>query len=259
MYISSLQNKQIKNLIKLQQKARTRKKEGLFLVEGVQENRLALANGYKSRGFYIVEELFQNQVNLEGNVVNTISIEVFEKLAYRKTTGGVLGVYEQRKFSLKDLSGEKAPVVVVLEEIEKPGNLGAILRTCDAVGVDAVIICDERLDFYNPNVIRSSVGTLFTNRLIYSEKEVLIDWFREKGISMYATYLREDTVNLYDLDLDTGVAWIFGTESDGLSDFWTDSVNKTVKIPMKGQVDSLNLSNAVAVCLYETFRQRIEK
>lgn len=254
MHISSSQNKQIKYLLKLQQKSKFRKKTKEFLVEGVQENQLALANGYKNKGFYWVEEIFNNEFNLDDFNQVSISKEVFEKLAYRKTTGGIIGIYEQKEFSLNQIQNPK-PIIVVLEEIEKPGNLGAILRSCDAIKADAVVICDERVDFYNPNVIRSSVGTLFSNRLIYSTSQDFLKWIKREKLALYATYLREDTQNLFDLNLSEGVAWVFGTESFGLSDFWIDEGVKTVKIPMSGQVDSLNVSNAVAVCLYETWRQ----
>lgn len=256
MEISSLQNPKIKNLIKLQEKSRERKKSGLFAVEGKQENFLAIQNGFKAEQFFIQEDLFSNEFPLPSAQKFTVTKDVFQKLAYRSTTGGIIGVFQSRSNDLEKLSLMDNPLIAVLEAVEKPGNLGAVLRTADAVNADAVVICDVLADFYNPNVIRSSVGTVFTNNLISCTKEELVSFCKKNKIQILATYLRKDTEELYDLDLNRSTAFIFGTEATGLSDFWLKNSDKTVKIPMNGQVDSLNVSNAVAVCLYEALRQR---
>ncbi|MBV7440523.1 RNA methyltransferase [Weeksellaceae bacterium TAE3-ERU29] len=259
MLISSLQNQKIKDLIKLQQKSRERKNQKLFVVEGIQENLLALKNNFEAEQFFIFNEIF-NAFELESLItedkITEISKEVFEKIAYRQTTGGIIGIYKQKTSDLSFLKSKKNPLIVVLEQVEKPGNLGAVLRSCDATNVDAVVVCDERADFFNPNVVRSSVGTIFTNQLISTNKETFIDFCKENDIQILATYLREDTKSLFDCSLNKGTALVFGTESTGLSDFWLNEVTHTIKIPMLGQVDSLNVSNAVVVCLYEAIRQR---
>ena len=254
--ITSTQNAKIKQLIKLQQKSRERKSTNSFVVEGLQENRLALANGFKPKQFFVQENLYDDSLALTKVETYQVTREVFDKIAYRSTTGGIVGVYETRHFDLDSLKEKANPLIVVLEAVEKPGNLGAILRTCDAAQVDAVIVCDRLVDFFNPNVIRSSVGTLFTNTLISCEKEDLMKFCQKNGISVYATFLREDTQSLYDVNLKKSSALVFGTEATGLSEFWAENADATIKIPMLGQVDSLNVSNAVAISVYEAVRQR---
>ena len=256
MEISSIQNNKIKNLIKLSEKSRDRKREGLFVVEGIQENRLALKNDFEPVQFFVQEEIFQAQLQLPYKEYYAVSRQVYDKIAYRSTTGGIVGVYKSKSFKLADLKLKENLLLTVLEAVEKPGNLGAVLRSADASASSAVVICDSKVDFYNPNVIRSSVGTVFTNTLISCGKEELTDFCKVNQIQILATYLRPDTVNLFDSDLKIPTAIVFGTESDGLSDFWAEKADQTIKIPMLGQVDSLNVSNAVAVCLFEAVRQR---
>lgn len=256
MEISSFQNPKIKQLLKLQQKSRERSKINQFVVEGVQENRLALMNDYKPVQWFVCEPIFQNQFKLQEGNVYYVSKEIFEKIAYRQTTGGLVGIYESKSFNLEHIKKEN-PLMVVLEAVEKPGNLGAILRSCDAAQVDAVVICDRKVDFYNPNVIRSSVGTVFTNTLVATDKETLVEFCKTRGIQMLSTFLRDDTISLYQTQLNQPTALVFGTESTGLSNDWLSYSNQTIKIPMLGQVDSLNVSNAVAICVFEALRQRL--
>lgn len=259
MLITSTQNQRIKDLIKLQQKSRDRKKTGFLVAEGVQENYLALQNNFDLQSFYICNEIFSEEKMIKKipeNQIFEISKEIFEKVAYRKTTGGIIGVYKQKLSNLQELNSIENPLIVVLEQVEKPGNLGAILRSADAAGADAVVVCDERVDFFNPNVVRSSVGTIFTNKIIVANAQDFVKFCREQKIQILATFLREDTRDLFACQMKTGTALIFGTESTGLSDFWLNDVTHTIKIPMNGKVDSLNVSNAVAICLYEAVRQR---
>lgn len=256
MQIESPQNPKIKNLLKLQEKSRERKKQGLFVVEGIQENYLALGSGFLPDEFFICEEIFQNQIELPNAQVHFISKSLFEKIAYRGTTGGMVGVYRQKKNDLDKIKLGKNALVVVLESVEKPGNLGAILRTCDGAGVDAVIVCDPLVDFYNPNVIRSSVGTIFTNQIASENKENVINWLKSNHIQVIPTYLREDTKSLYEIDFTKNSAIIFGTENSGLTEEWLEYADELVKIPMNGKVDSLNVSSAAAICIYEALRQK---
>ena len=256
MQIESLQNPRIKNLLKLQEKSRERKNQGLFLVEGTQENELALKGGYEAVEIYICEDIYE--ANIRFNQVKKFEITraIFEKIAYRKSTGGIIGVYKTKSSGLADLNLPNNPLVVVLEAVEKPGNLGAVLRTGDGAKVDAVIVCDETVDFFNPNVIRSSVGTLFTNQIASATKEDVLTYLKDRNIQVVSTFLRDETISLYDANFTQGSAIILGTEATGLSDFWADYSDVLIKIPMLGFVDSLNVSNAAAICVYEAVRQR---
>lgn len=256
MLIESLQNPRIKNLLKLQEKSRERKNQGLFIVEGTQENELAVKGGYEAVEIYICEDIYNKSIDFGQAKLFTITKQVFEKLAYRKSTGGIIGVYKTKSSTLTDLQLPENALVVVLEAVEKPGNLGAVLRTGDGAKVDAVIVCDETVDFFNPNVIRSSVGTLFTNQIASASKEAVLDFLKSKNIQVVSTFLREETKNLYETDFTKSSAIILGTEATGLSDFWADNSDVLIKIPMLGFVDSLNVSNAAAICVYEAVRQR---
>lgn len=257
MEISSVQNPKIKQLIKLQQKSRERKKEQLFVVEGIQENQLALNNGFEAVQYFILEEIFQDQLALPLVQKFVVTKEVFDKVAYRSTTGGLVGVYKTKTFSLEDITKEETPLIIALEAVEKPGNLGAILRSADASKVNAVVVCDPKADFFNPNVIRSSVGTVFTQKIITTETSEFLSFCQKNNIQTLATFLRDNTISLYETELNKPTALIFGTEATGLSNIWAEQADATIKIPMLGQVDSLNVSNAVAVCVFEAVRQRL--
>lgn len=256
MQIESLQNPKIKNLLKLQEKSRERKNQGLFIVEGTQENELAIKGGYEAVEIYICEDIYDSSIKFGNPRRFEITRAIFEKLAYRKSTGGIIGVYKTKASKLEDLNLPENPLVVVLEAVEKPGNLGAVLRTGDGAKVDAVIVCDETVDFFNPNVIRSSVGTLFTNQIASASKEEVLAYLEERNIQVVSTFLRDETISLYEADFTSGSAIILGTEATGLSDFWADHSAALIKIPMLGFVDSLNVSNAAAICVYEAVRQR---
>ena len=256
MQIESLQNPRIKNLLKLQEKSRERKNQGLFLVEGTQENELAIKGGYEAVEVYICEDIYEANIQFGKAKRFEITRAIFEKIAYRKSTGGVIGVYKTKSSDLNDLSLPENALVVVLEAVEKPGNLGAVLRTGDGAKVDAVIVCDETVDFFNPNVIRSSVGTLFTNQIASASKEAVLNFLKERNIQVVSTFLRDETISLYEANFTTSSAIILGTEATGLSDFWADNSEALIKIPMLGFVDSLNVSNAAAICVYEAVRQR---
>lgn len=256
MQIESAQNPKIKNLLKLQEKSRERKKQGFFVVEGVQENRLAMESGFVPEEFFICENIFKEELELSRFKKSFVSPTLFEKIAYRGSTGGILGVYKTLNNSLEEIKLKENPLIVVLEAVEKPGNLGAVLRTCDGAGVDLLVVCDPLVDFFNPNVIRSSVGTIFTNQVVAAEKQEVLNWLKKNKIQIIATFLRDKTQSLYDTDFTKSSAIILGTEAFGLTDFWADNSNALIKIPMNGKVDSLNVSNAAAICIYEALRQR---
>lgn len=256
MQIESTQNPKIKNLLKLQEKSRERKKQGLFVIEGVQENRMAQDSGFVAREFFICDSIFESSIKLQQATINLVSSYLFEKIAYREKTGGIIGIYETQNHGLDRIKLSENPLVVVLESVEKPGNLGAILRSCDGAGADALIVCDPLTDFYNPNVIRSSVGSVFTCQTASGSKENVIEWLKSNKVQIISTYLNEKTQNLYDADLTKSSAIVLGTENSGLTPEWLKHSDYLVKIPMNGHVDSLNVSNAAAICVYEAIRQR---
>ncbi len=258
--ISSAQNPKIKNIIRLS-KAKERREQGLFLIEGARELSLALSAGYVIESVFFCSSLFSKTDYPE--VLNTIadskifevSEAVFQKVAYREGSDGLLVLARPKPHALSDLKLSGTPFVIVLESVEKPGNLGAILRTADAAQADAVIICDPATDLYNPNVVRSSVGCLFTVPTAICSSEEALSYFEQKGIKTFAAELQASQW-YQDTDFTAPSAVIMGTEADGLTPFWLDNANKRIKIPMRGKIDSLNVSVSTAVITFEAMRQR---
>lgn len=256
--ISSTQNPKIKNLLALE-KPRERRMQGLFVVEGRKEIALALEAGYRIGNLFYCEELISKE-ELErfkpgDKLLIPVSRDVFDKIAVRENSGGVLAVAEQKTHRLEEIRLGSNPLVLVLESVEKPGNLGAILRTADAAAVDAVIICDPKTDFYNPNVIRSSVGCIFTNQVASATSEETLSWLKRNNIVSYSTYLKASKP-YHTVDFTKPCAIVMGTEATGLSDTWTRETQNPIIIPMKGRIDSMNVSTAAAVIIFEARRQR---
>lgn len=257
--ISSLKNPRVKQLIALQ-KPRDRKKEGLFVVEGVREVSLAQQKGrelvtvYSCPAVYTPDEAYPIDISTCEHL--TFSQEVYGKVAYRESTGGVIALVKAKKYELKDLEALRNPLYVVLEKVEKPGNIGAILRTADAAGVDAVIVCDPATDFDNPNVIRSSVGCVFTVPVATTTNQELQAWLEKRGVKSVAAALTAKQ-NHFDCDMKASTAILLGSEANGLSDFWLQNATEQVVIPMRGSIDSMNVSNAAAILIYEAIRQRL--
>ncbi len=263
MFISSLQNSKIKEIKKLD-KSSSRKETGTFLLEGLRELNLAYRAGYFFDSIYICESRVKESevynlnflMAIKDNVaVYTVSEEVYSSVAYRESTEGLFAVAKMKSHTLSSLRLSKNPLILVIEGVEKPGNFGAMLRTCDATKVDAVIICDARTDVYNANVIRSSVGTVFTNQIAVDSTRNVIQFLKEQNINSYAAYL-ETNQDYYASDFAKPTAIIVGTEADGLSSEWINASNYKIKIPMLGEIDSLNVSVSAAVLLYEAIRQR---
>ena len=259
--ITSTQNPKIKGLLLLE-KPRERRKQCLFVVEGKKEIGLALEAGYRIGNIFYCDEIVSkeelNGMGLQDKLLIPVSREVFDKIAIRESTGGMIAVAEQKVHRLEDIRLRPNPLILILEAVEKPGNLGAILRTADAAGVDAVIICDPQTDFYNPNVIRSSVGCVFTNQVAAVSNEEAIAWLRQHDISIYCTYLRA-AKPYHEVDFTRPSAIVMGTEATGLSDIWVQSAAANIIIPMRGKIDSMNVSNAAAVVVFEAQRQRAFK
>jgi TrmH family RNA methyltransferase len=256
--ITSTQNPKVKNLLALE-KPRERKKQCLFVIEGKKEIGMALEAGYKIGNLFFCEELISKDVLLSlgasDKLMIPVSKEVFDKIAVRENSGGVLAVAEQKTHRLQELKLSHNPLILILESVEKPGNLGAILRTSDAAGVDAVIICDPQTDFYNSNVIRSSIGCIFTKQTASATSEDTLTWLKENGINIYCTYLKASQP-YHQIDYKAPCAIVMGTESTGLSDAWVKASTANIIIPMQGAIDSMNVSTAAAVVIFEARRQR---
>lgn len=254
MLIESLQNDKIKRLTRLINKNSDRKKSKTFLVEGVQENERAQQYQYKVIEFYICPEIF-TQNHPVGNVV-LVSKKVYESIAYRGSSEGIIGLYEEKENQLEDFKPKENSGVILLESVEKPGNLGAVLRSCEAFGIDTIIVTDPKTDFYNPNVIRSSVGCLFGMNFFQTDNETAVEFFQKNNYQIITTFMDEDKKHLQNADLKQNTVVCFGTEHSGLSDFWLDKGSNYL-IPMVGTIDSLNLSNAVAITCYEILRRKL--
>ena len=260
--ISSLQNPRVKQLVKLRDR-RPRDEAGVFLVEGYREIRRALEKGVKLDELYFAPDWFLgenepallDQARAAGAQLFELSKEAFAKVAYRERPDGLLAVAPQWKRKLDDLPLGAAPFLLVVEAIEKPGNLGTILRSADAAGVDAVIVCDPVTDIFNPNVVRSSTGVLFSVPVVIAGGEPVRSWLRQRGIRSVATTPAASALYT-DTDLRGALAIIMGSEQYGLSDYWLKESDAQVRIPMAGQADSLNVAMATIITLFEAVRQR---
>ncbi len=251
--IESLQNDKIKYLVRLTSDNRFRKKEGVFVIEGRQENERALRFGYEAIEFYICENLYHGE--LPDSKILFVTEAIYDKIAYRSSSEGIVGLYKARYSILEDFLPSDNATVIVVEGIEKPGNLGAILRSCEAFGIEALIITNAKTDFYNPNVLRSSVGCLFGMNVFQSTDKETLAFLNQHHFQIFTTFMEGDYQAISDLNLKPNTALLFGTEHSGLSDFWRHKGSNTI-IPMIGTIDSLNLSNAVAIGCYEALRQK---
>ena len=256
MIIESLQNEKIKNLNRLITDNRFRKKSGIFVVEGKQENERALQFGFENIEFYICENIFG--INHPEGKIHFVSSQVYEKLAYRGSSEGIIGIYKTKEFNLNEFSPKENASIIVVESVEKPGNLGAILRSCEAFGINALIVTDTKVDFYNPNVLRSSVGCFFGMNVFSATNEETLAFLQKNNFKIYTTFMDESAEDLYKKNFTEKSALFFGTEHSGLSDFWLNK-GENILIPMSGTIDSLNLSNAVAIACYEILRQKLNK
>ena len=252
-YISSLQNAQVKRLVLLQQKSAERRAAGLFIVEGRRELEHCIQAGFKIDTVYFCPDL-SNAPAVEATCV-AVSREVYAKIAYRDSTEGVVATVRSRQLTLEDLQLGSSPLVVVLERVEKPGNLGAVLRSADAAGVDAVVVCDPLTDLYNPNLIRSSIGAIFTVPCVACTSEECIRFLKRRGIAILTAQL-QDSKLYYDTDMQRGTAIVMGTESTGLTTQWREAADAHIRIPMLGAMDSLNVSASAAILMFEAVRQR---
>lgn len=256
--ITSVQNPFIKSLVLLQEKSKARKQSGTFLIEGQREIELAQKGGYEIETLLflpeISSELEAKKLSRSAELIE-ISKEVYQKLAYRDTTEGILAIAKSKNLSLSELNLGENSLILVAEAPEKPGNIGAILRTADAANLDAVIIANPKSDLYNPNIVRSSVGCLFTNHIATGTTEEIIAFLKAKNISIYCATLQNST-GYHTQDYTTPTALVVGTEATGLTQEWRDNATQNIIIPMQGAIDSMNVSVAAAILIFEAKRQR---
>lgn len=260
-HISSTSNPEVRQLQHWNQKSRDRRKSGLFVLEGLRELRLALQGGYQPETLYfcpdiLPEEELRPLVEASACPLVSLSTEVYRHLAYRGKTEGVIALMRAKEHRLDQLKfSRKDPLILIAEAPEKPGNLGALLRTADAAGLDAVIAADLKGDLYNPNVIRSSVGCLFTVPVAAAGSREILEFLQAKGIRILAASL-EGALRYDQADYSGGTAIVVGTEATGLTPVWTQKADAAIAIPMAGAIDSMNVSVAAAVLIFEARRQR---
>ncbi|MCQ2183152.1 MAG: RNA methyltransferase [Bacteroidales bacterium] len=256
--ITSVQNPKIKQLLALQEKSRLRRETGLFIVEGRRELQHCIDAGFEIDTIFICPELggtIPPKSLRPGSKIFETSREIYRKAAYREGTEGVIAEVRAKETTLSDLKLKENPLIAVLESVEKPGNLGAVLRSADAAGADAVLICDPLTDLYNPNLIRSSIGAVFTVPCVACSSSDAISWLKENGIRILTAQL-QDSSWYYDTDMKHGTAIVIGTESKGLTEAWRQAADAHIRIPMLGRLDSLNASVSAAILLFEAVRQR---
>lgn len=257
--LTSLQNPKIKQLLSLQEKSRLRREAGLFVVEGKRELGHCIEAGFEVASVFVCPDIFDGTgIDLPDCQLFEVSRNVYEKIACREGTEGIVAEVRSRELSLKDLRLRENPLVIVLESVEKPGNLGAVLRSADAAGADAVLICDPLTDLFNPNLIRSSIGAIFTVPTVACSSEEAIAWLKAKGVRILTAQLQDSSL-YYDTNMTVGTALVMGTESTGLSDQWRKAADAHIRIPMLGRLDSLNVSVSTAILVYEAVRQRQSK
>lgn len=282
MVITSVQNPRVKAVVALQQKSAERRRTGLFVVEGRREVEHCVEMGLEVVEVFVCEELggwscdnvaanrtegMKEAKEVEGMrgvkvaevtrgvKVTEVTRGVYEKMAYRGGTEGVMAVVKSEERRLEELELRENPLIVVVERVEKPGNLGAILRSADAAGADAVVVCDPLTDLWNPNLIRSSIGAVFTVPCVACGSEECIEFLKVHGIQILTAQL-QDSELYYDTDMRRGTAIVMGTEATGLTDVWREAADAHIRIPMLGRLDSLNVSVSAAILLYEAVRQR---
>jgi TrmH family RNA methyltransferase len=260
--ILSLTNPRIKNILRLQSNSRDRHSQNLLVIEGYREISRALMSGIEIKELYVCHEL-DKQGRSQELISQNSRMQIFEvgkaafaRIAYREGSDGLVALAVPRILELNELNLSKNPLILILESVEKPGNLGAIMRTADAAGIDAVIVCDPLTDIYNPNAIRSAVGCIFTCQVITCTSEEAINWLKKNKIKIYAAALTETALTYHHMDFRGASAIVVGTEATGLSSEWLDNSDNQVIIPMNGIADSMNVSTSAAVLVFEAIRQR---
>jgi len=254
--LTSPQNELIKSIVKLRQ-ARERKAQGKILIEGIREVTMAIAGKIEFEKILFCQDYGYTDekiLKLAGDKLVTVSKIIFDKISARENPDGFLAIAKPKNLTLQNIKLSKNPLIIILENIEKPGNLGAIARTADAGGVDAIIV-SANTDIYNPNAIRSSQGTIFTNQIVAVDSTETIKWLKEKNIKIFATTPRA-MIEYVKVDYKKPSAIVLGAEDKGLSDVWLNESDEKIKINMRGKIDSLNVSVTAAIMVFEAMRQR---
>lgn len=260
--ISSLQNPLIKKALSLKEKSRERKKSGLFVLEGRKEIELAIHGNYTIDTLLFCPELIsydtlETSLEIEKASLISVSPEVYGKLAYRNTTEGVIAIAQAKNHNMEGVSFQtKNPLILVAEAPEKPGNIGALLRTADAANLDAVFIANPKTDLYNPNIIRSSVGCVFSRKIFMADTATIISVLKENGIALYCASLSASKPYT-EIDFKGPTAIVVGAEHSGLSEEWLSNSTQNIIIPMEGAIDSMNVSVSAAILIFEAKRQRL--
>lgn len=261
--ITSLQNSKIKQILRLQEKAAERKKQKRTLVEGKIEIGMAVSASVAVQSVFYLQSK-ENEVRLffakqlpQDAQTNfwAVSENVFAKIAYRENSFGAVCVVQTPENTLQNLTLSENALVLVLEGIEKPGNLGAILRTADAAGVEAVLLCNSQTDLFNPNVVRASLGCIFTQKVIVCSNQEAFDFLEKKKVQLVATALSA-SVPYTAVDYRKPTAIVMGAEATGLTSFWLEKSHQNIIIPMRGKIDSMNVSVSAAIVVFEAVRQR---
>ncbi len=256
LLISSTQNPKVKHLLALQQKSQLRRKEGLIVVEGARELGHCIDAGLKPKTIFYCPALFNiDKLSTNDAQLIEVSQEVYDKIAYRGSTEGVIAIVQGHQLTLNELELGDNPLIIVLEGVEKPGNIGAVLRSADAAQATAVIVCDPLTDLYNPNLIRSSIGAIFTVPCVACSSDECIEFLKTNNITILTAQL-QDSELYYNTDMRQGTAIVMGTEATGLTNAWREAADAHIRIPMKGALDSLNVSVSAAILLFEAVRQR---
>ena len=257
--LESVHNPKIKGVLNLLEKPKERRDSALFVVEGARELSMALAAGYLTQALYYLPQILPHphqQFKLPPELTcQPVAPNVYKKIAYRESTEGVIAVMFRKELGLSTLKLPHRPLVLVIEAVEKPGNIGAMLRTADAAQVDAVLVCDPQCDLYNPNLIRASLGAVFGLPVVACSSAEAVAWLQQQDIHIYAATL-QDSLSCYGQDYRQGCAFILGSEASGLSPLWQESARACIRIPMRGSMDSLNVSVSAAILLFEAVRQR---
>ncbi|MFA5420720.1 MAG: RNA methyltransferase [Patescibacteria group bacterium] len=258
--ITSTSNQRIKDVAKIIKDNRKRQEEGVVVVDGKREIEEALRSGWLIEEFFYCSDFFKDGELADffidkSNECYSLSKKVFEKISYKKNPDGYLAIFKEKFLSLEDFKLKENPLILVLESVEKPGNLGAVIRTAYASGVDLIILNDQKTDIYSPNVIRSSTGFIFSMPLVVSSIDDTFDYLKNNFVNIYVTTLKGSKSH-FDCDFKKSSAIIFGTESDGISDKWFEKDIDKVRIPMIKDVDSLNISVSAGIIIYEAMRQR---
>ncbi len=255
--ISSVQNPLVKDIIELKSKASKRRETKRCIIEGQKEIEIAIESGISiekllvDKSISFIPELFESKIQ----EIIFCSSEVMDKIALRDLKSKFVALAQTKYLSISDIKLSKNPFVLILENIEKPGNLGSLFRTSDAANVDLIICADMQTDLYNPNVIRNSLGCVFSKQIVFCTNQEAFSFCKKNKIATQATFLHTENY-YYQQDFTQPTAIIFGTESTGITEFWQSNADHTIKIPMLGKIDSMNVSNSASILLYEVVRQR---